>query len=198
MTGCTKDDEQQTPTGNDVRYYVRYEVSASASSLYTFSMYVNVNTEKGSQSFRKTLWCFNTWRFFVVNWENPNFNCSRRKTCGLSWNWTREPGRFGKCNGVQNHMKEEFGEFIQPYGNCVFARLQTRSQTRRAFGKGHVDVLIHGNIHDDYSGCRGTTALQRYEPRWERNTYVHTNSWPLLRQIWRWSGEEGCGGITVC
>ena len=52
MTGCTKDDEQQTPTGNDVRYYVRYEVSASASSLYTFSMYVNVNTEKGSQSFR--------------------------------------------------------------------------------------------------------------------------------------------------
>lgn len=53
MTGCTKDDELQTPTGNDVRYYVRYEVSAS--SLYTFSMYVNVNTEKGSQSFRKTL-----------------------------------------------------------------------------------------------------------------------------------------------
>ena len=50
MAGCTKDNEQQEPTGNDVRYYVRYEVSAS--SIHIGTMDVSVSTEKGTQSFQ--------------------------------------------------------------------------------------------------------------------------------------------------
>lgn len=42
MTGCGKD--------NDVRYYVKYEVSVS--SVHIGDLYVDAKTEKGTQSFK--------------------------------------------------------------------------------------------------------------------------------------------------
>ena len=48
MTGCGKDNEQDSPE-NDVRYYVKYEVSVS--SIYIGDLYVDAKTEKGNQLF---------------------------------------------------------------------------------------------------------------------------------------------------
>ena len=49
MTGCGKDNELDSPE-NDVRYYVKYEVSVSSS--YIGDLYVDAKTERGTQSFK--------------------------------------------------------------------------------------------------------------------------------------------------
>ena len=49
MTGCSKDNDQDTPV-DGVRYYVRYEVSVS--SIYIGDLFVDAKTEKGIQSFK--------------------------------------------------------------------------------------------------------------------------------------------------
>lgn len=48
MTGCSKDNDQDSPV-NGVRYYVKYEVFVSSS--HYGDLFVDVNTEKGTQSF---------------------------------------------------------------------------------------------------------------------------------------------------